>query len=432
MQDSDKTKGNNVAGPSVINMVEHNNSSRYNDNKGKCKHHDNIRADPNKKSKVTCWMCGKPGHLKKDCKGVNVGNKANGSGTKGSDDNVAWWVDLGATVHVCKDRCWFKTYESLNDRSILHMGNESTALVHGHGCVDLKFSSGKIVLLFNVLHVPNIRKNLVSSSVLKQVIESNKFVLSKHGVFIGFGYLSNQILGHVHFKRIQDMSKTGLIPAFDMDTKKCKTCMLNKITKKPFQNVKRETEVLELIYSDLCDLHATPSLGNKKYLVTFIDDASRSIECIFVGYADHSKAFRFYVIEPNDSVLINSIIESRDAIFDENRFSSVPRPSQRSLVNGTEDIGCLVVLEEVTKEVVPQPKPELRKSKRNRTPKDFGPKFQLYLIKGTRDKVSDQHSYCFNVEDDPKTFDEAIKSQDVAIWKEAINDEMDSIMGNNI
>nr|GEY76964.1 zinc finger, CCHC-type [Tanacetum cinerariifolium] len=36
------------------------------------------------------------------------------------------------------------------------------------------------------------------------------------------------------------------------------------------------------------------------------------------------------------------------------------------------------------------------------------------------------------VKDDPKTFDEAIKSQDVAFWKEAINDEMDSIMGNNM
>ncbi|GJY69340.1 zinc finger, CCHC-type containing protein [Tanacetum coccineum] len=401
MQDNDKPKGNNVAGSSVVNM------------------------------------CGKPGHLKKDCKGGKAGNKANGSGTNGSvdgstnslkgqnmfnksfqvyyvtyvseayfvqDDDVAWWVDSGATVHVCKDRCWFKTYESLNDGSILHIGNESTTLVHGRGCVDLKFSSGKIVSLFNVLHVPNIRKNLVSSSVLnncgyKQVIESNKFVLSKHGVFIGFGYLSNQMfrlnivndniasafmstsklndsilwharLGHVHFKRMQDMSKDGLIPAFDMDTEKCKTCMLTKITKKPFQNVKRETKVLELIHSDLCDLHATPSLGNKKYFVTFIDDASR----IWVGR---------------------------------------------------------VVPKEVTEEVVQQPEPELRKSKRNRTLKDFGPEFQLYLIEGTRDEVSDQHSYCFNVNDDPKTSDEAMKSQDVAFWKEAINDEMDSIMGNN-
>ncbi|GKD60057.1 zinc finger, CCHC-type containing protein [Tanacetum coccineum] len=200
-------------------------------------------------------------------------------------------------------------------------------------------------------------------------------------------------LGHVHFKRMQDMSKDGLIPALDMDTEKCKTCMMTKITKKPFQNVKRKTKVLELIYSDLCDLHATPSLGNNKYFVTFINDASscktpnpklktlgeRGIECIFVEYVEHSKAFRFYV----------------------------------------------------TEEVVKQPEPKLRKCKRNRTPKEFKPEFQLSLIEGTRDKVSDQHSYCFNVEDDPKIFDEAMKSLYVAFWKKAINDEMDSIMGNN-
>ncbi|GKA47372.1 zinc finger, CCHC-type containing protein [Tanacetum coccineum] len=128
----------------------------------------------------------------------------------------------------------------------------------------------------------------------------------------------------------------------------------------------------------------------------------RGIECIFVGYTEHSKAFRFYVIEPNELVLINFIIESRDAIFDKNRFSSVPRPSQRSLINETEDIGGSVVCEEVTEEVVTQqPEPELRKGKRNRTPKNFGLEFQLYLIRGTMDE------------------------------KEAIKDEMDSIMGNN-
>ncbi|GJZ13175.1 zinc finger, CCHC-type containing protein [Tanacetum coccineum] len=130
----------------------------------------------------------------------------------------------------------------------------------------------------------------------------------------------------------------------------------------------------------------------------------KGIECIFVGYAIHSKAFR---------------------------FSSVPRPSQRSLVKGTEDYGGLVVPENITEEVVQQPEPELSKSKRHQTPKDFRPEFQLYLIERTMDEVFDQHSYCINVEDDPKTFDEAIKSQDVAFWKEVINDEMDSIMGNN-
>ncbi|GJR62371.1 zinc finger, CCHC-type containing protein [Tanacetum coccineum] len=99
----------------------------------------------------------------------------------------------------------------------------------------------------------------------------------------------------------------------------------------------------------------------------------RGIECIIIGYVEHSKAFR---------------------------FSSVPRPSLR-IPNGNEDIGGSVVPEEVAEEVVQQPELELRKSKRNRTPKNFGPEFQLYLIEGTRDE------------------------------KEAINDEMDSIIGNN-
>nr|GFA30542.1 zinc finger, CCHC-type [Tanacetum cinerariifolium]GFA31173.1 zinc finger, CCHC-type [Tanacetum cinerariifolium] len=65
------------------------------------------------------------------------------------------------------------------------------------------------------------------------------------------------------------------------------------------------------------------------------------------------------------------------------------------------------------------------------TLKNFGHEFQLYFIKRTKDEVSDQHSYCFNLKDDPKRIDEAMKSLDVAFWKEAINDDMDSIMGNN-
>nr|GEV85670.1 zinc finger, CCHC-type [Tanacetum cinerariifolium] len=124
---------------------------------------------------------------------------------------------------------------------------------------------------------------------------------------------------------------------------------------------------------------------------------------------------QFYVIKLNESVSINSTIESSDGNFDENRLSSVLGPRQRSLINGTEDIDGLVVPEEATEEVVTQqPEPDLRKGNSNRTPKNFGPKFQLYLIEGTRDKVSDQHSYCFTIEDDPKTFDEAMKSQVLA------------------
>ncbi|GJR97209.1 zinc finger, CCHC-type containing protein [Tanacetum coccineum] len=328
MQDSDKPKGNNVADPSVVNM----------------------------------------------------------------DDDVAWWVDSGAIVHVCKDRYLFKTYESLNNGSILHMINESTALVHGRGCVDLKLNIGN----------DNITSAFMSTSKLNDLI------------------LWHARLGHVHFKRMQHMSKDELILPFDMDTVKV-PYKRNRIT--PYELWTKRKPNLNCLrvwgYRAVVRLHDSKlkTLGK------------RGMECIFVGYVEHSNAFRFYVIEPNDSVSINSIIESNDVIFDENKFSSVPKLSLR-IPNGTEDIGGSVVPEEVTEKVVQQPESELRKTKRNRNPKNFRPEFQLYLIEGTRDEVSYQHSNCFNIEDDSKTFDEAMKSQDVAFWKEAINDEIDSIMGN--
>ena len=73
------------------------------------------------------------------------------------------------------------------------MGNGSHAHVLGAGTVVLKFTSGKTVLLKNMQHVPSIKKNLVSSSQMcrdgfKIVFESNKCVVSRHGIFIGKCY----------------------------------------------------------------------------------------------------------------------------------------------------------------------------------------------------------------------------------------------------
>ena len=51
-------------------------------------------------------------------------------------------------------------------------------------------TSGKELVLNNVLHVPDIRKNLVSGSLLskngfKLVFVSDKFVLSKNEMYVG-------------------------------------------------------------------------------------------------------------------------------------------------------------------------------------------------------------------------------------------------------
>ncbi|GJU19097.1 zinc finger, CCHC-type containing protein [Tanacetum coccineum] len=213
-QESDKGKGKEVAGPSVNMMEEGGKNKNNKQNKGKKRgfKDNNGGSGSNKKPKLECWKCGKTGHFKRDCRSGNKKNNASASGSgKGSKDQsqdqgqnlvhvwnrfvkysvsliseafyvqvdaIAWWIDSGATTHVCKDRCWFKTYEPVEDGYVLYMGDDHFAPVHGKGSVVLEFSSGKSITLFNVLYVPKLRKNLISGPVLnkcgyKQVYESD-------------------------------------------------------------------------------------------------------------------------------------------------------------------------------------------------------------------------------------------------------------------
>ena len=358
MQESGKPKDS-----SSVHMAEEEESSAR--RKGRKRPWRNTKGDSNKKTKVSCWICGKAGHFKRDCptnKSLNHDKQRHKSGSKDQgtstskgrfldlnldiavnsvsliseafyvqDDEVAWWIDSGANRHVCKDRHWFKTYKASDDDTVLHIGNESTAPIVGRGLVVLELSSGKSLELRNVLHVPKIRKNLVSGSMLnrygyKQVYESDRYVLSKGGVFVGFGHYNNGMfmlnvnntivndnaflvgnsdfslwharLGHVNYKRLTEMSKEGILPSFDVFAERCKTCMLTKITRQPFTNIQRKSVMIELIHSDLCDLHSTPTIGGKKYVINFIDDYSRYCYTYLLNSKDEAlEKFRVFKTE---------------------------------------------------------------------------------------------------------------------------------------
>nr|GEX04112.1 ribonuclease H-like domain-containing protein [Tanacetum cinerariifolium] len=126
-QDNDNGKGKEVGGPS-INMTEEGGKNKHHkQNKGKKRSNENNSgSSSNKKPKLECWKCSKTGHFKRVAEVV---------------DAIAWWIDSRATTYVCKDHCWFKTYEPVEDESILYVGDDHFALVHGKGSFKCEIKS---------------------------------------------------------------------------------------------------------------------------------------------------------------------------------------------------------------------------------------------------------------------------------------------------
>ncbi|CAN1322324.1 Retrovirus-related Pol polyprotein from transposon TNT 1-94 [Linum perenne] len=90
----------------------------------------------------------------------------------------------------------FSSYASSEAGEKLYMGNSSTAPIEGSGKICLKMTSGKTFTLTSVLHVLEIRKNLVLTPLLvkhgfKVVFVSDKVVITKNDMFVGKGYLSD-------------------------------------------------------------------------------------------------------------------------------------------------------------------------------------------------------------------------------------------------
>ena len=206
-----------------------------------------------------------------------------------------WRVDTGATGHVCSYKKMFSSYQTIDNGEQLFMGNSSSSKVEGQGKVVLKMTSGKEFTPNDVLHVPEIRKNLVSGSLLskkgfKFVFASDNFILTKNGMYVGKGYMSNGLfkmnvmtivppieninknstsstymlessnvwhgrLGHVNYDTLCRLINMECLPNFKIDPNhKCEICVESKLTRTSFQSIERSSEPLELIHSDICDL----------------------------------------------------------------------------------------------------------------------------------------------------------------------------------
>ena len=137
----------------------------------------------------------------------------------------------------------------------------------------------------------------------------------------------------------------------------------------------------------------------------------KGIECIFLWYVEHSKGYRFLVIEPNSSIEVNNVIESKNAIFYENNFTTIPKPTNSNTV--------VPVVREDNKRNANEEPPKFKRSKKARKERTFGPDFIMHLVEDIRDSHINQTAITQSIKSDPLTYEKAMKSNDSAFWKEA-------------
>ena len=69
-------------------------------------------------------------------------------------------------------------------------------------------------------------------------------------------------LSHVYVRKMHNMIGLDLIPNIENDMiEKCHVCMKTKTIRKLFQKSELTSSLLELIHSDVCDLHSTRTRG---------------------------------------------------------------------------------------------------------------------------------------------------------------------------
>ena len=147
----------------------------------------------------------------------------------------------------------------------------------------------------------------------------------------------------------------------------------------------------------------------------------KTVDCIFLGYAHHSIAYRFLVVKYEvPDMHVDIFFESRDAIFFENIFPmkdmcSNARFSSKIAPDFTISIESPVEsFEQPPEEVIVENDNEVpARNKRRRIAKSFGDDFIVYLV-----------------DDTPTSFTEAYASLDADDWREAVRSEMDSILSN--
>lgn len=239
------------------------------------------------------------------------------------DTRNEWVMDSGASFHITPNREVLFDLKECSGGKVL-MGNNTFSEINGVGKVRIKRPDRSIVILTDVKFMPTMGRNLISYRCLEKAgcsYEGGDFSVKffKDGAEVlsgkytnGLYYLEGTVLqresctassqvdstqkwhsrfGHISQKGLVLLVKAGYLN--QNEVKKldfCESCVFGKAHKQSFKKGKHTSkEVLEYVHSDLWGSPSVvPSLAEKQYFITFIDDYSRKVWIYFLKTKDEA------------------------------------------------------------------------------------------------------------------------------------------------
>lgn len=297
----------------------------------------------------TCFKCNRKGHIAANCR-TNQSSKGRPTYGRGeamlaemalsteSSKTGQWYLDSGATKHMCNDRGKFEQFDERYNAQVLTAAKRPLES-KGIGSVRMRVSGlgnyENDINLRNTIYVPEFRNNLVSVARITESGYSVNFgkniatVRRKNGTVAMIAKREGDLyrvinkdrhvaqaaecrktddtlkwhrrFGHLNFddlKRLQiENMVCGLSKTLTDSLKSCETCAKAKIHQVSHPpSTRRASAVLELIHSDICGPMNLPSLGGARYFITFIDDKTRYCEVKMLKQkSDALQAFKEYV-----------------------------------------------------------------------------------------------------------------------------------------
>ena len=287
-----------------------------------------------------------------------------------SQSSDVWYVDSGASNHMTSHGEWFGEMQKLQKPGYVETGDDSAHPIAHVGKVLLSMQDGKMKYLADVLHVPNITKNLVSVGQMVEqglqvrfnpqgcyvedfkdkcrlVAKGNRngrmFTLDvsmpqvKAAMFAhGTGVIADidiwhKRVGHVNVQRLKSMQAKNIVdglPKFKVDGmhKICEACQLGKQAKHAFPHDKHvSARPLDVIHSDVWGSAKTTTISSCRYYVTFIDDHTRKVWVYFMKEKGevfgHFQKFKAVVVEKEKGMQIKCLRSDGGGEYFSNEFS---------------------------------------------------------------------------------------------------------------